>query len=680
MILKSTRKFQAGGNLSAKTEYVPMNFEWEDPSSKMRPQKALASTPVLEGQYDKYSNYKLTGLENDKLSLYNEIEGLKDKMKKGLSATYTQEAYDNDAKRLQNLVMVGVPDLAQKESRFKEVVSSSTPARGEFAINRDQAFVKDRTTGKFDLVTVDDLLTKKVTSKSGELMSRYEPQTVGTALEVRASDSEFTGRRGGKGEALENMLHSIQSSKDLSTQLKAAFTGIGTTTDTDTGLTTIGDAPVGELFNFLSDKMGVAPVEAGGQRAIESQTKKSNISQLTNAYNMLKGTLQSSGTDEVLKRSAIVSYLQEYGGKAQAPDYNQYVKKKVEEQLNNAMLSHLTESYGNSIQLKGKSGSTGGGGASGEGEGVADKTELNPISAAIAGPLVVDSWTPSDDIHKEGDKKLARALPVTSSEFKGIDLLTYNGYKDANANKYPKTAQYNTVMTNLAAGHDLSKNLFLGNVSNTPLSKLSDGSGISRAVLAPGTNPTIYHDVPVIRNTTTGQYGIAWDLMNSGIHKTAVENALKNKTTNPSGEKYGPVFEAALQAEYDKLAAVDPDIRKMGQVTIRKAIKYDMIVPDDPKGWFSTKDTAEEYKSMVGESSKVTDAGIKEYYKGLTQADDLAIKMKTSDDLFKVPVFSILSTNKELATLAANYYPSNKVSAGELERLNRESIVRTISQ
>lgn len=676
MILKSTRKFQAGGTMSAKTEYVPMNFEWEDPSNKMKSQKSLASTPVLEGQYDKYSNYKLSGLENDKQNLYTEIESLKSKMKSGLSPTYTREAYDNDAKRLQNLMSVGIPDLAQKEARYKEVVSSSTPARGELAINRDQAFVKDRTTGKFDLVTVDDLLTKKVT-KGGTLMSRYEPQTVGTALEARAGDAEFTGRRGGKGEALENMLHSIQSTKDLTTQLKAAFTGIGTTTDKDTGLTTIGDAPVGELFNFLSDKMGVPAEAAGGQRAIESETKKSNIGQLTSAYNMLKGTLQSSGTDEVLKRSAIVSYLQEYAGKPEAPDYNQYIKKKVEEQLNNAMMSHLTESYGNSIQLKGTAGAAGGS----TGEEVADKSELNPITAAIAGPLVTDEWTPGDDVHKTGDKKLARSLPVTSSEFKGNELLTYNGFKNADANKYPKTAQYNTVMTNLAAGHDLSKNLFLGNVSNTPLNKLSNGSGLSRAVLMPGTNQTIYHDIPVIFNKQTGQFGIAWDVMNSGIHKTAVDNAIANKKTNPAGEKAGPVFEAALEKEYDTLAARDEDIRKMGKITIRKAIKYDMIVPDDPKTFFGgTSEAAEEYKSMVGESTKVTDAGVKEYYKGLTQADDLAIKMKTSDDLFKVPVFSILSTNKELATLAANYYPSNKVSASELERLNRESIVRTISQ
>jgi len=674
MILKSTRKFQAGGTMSAKTEYVPMNFEWEDPSSKMKPQKALASTPVLEGQYDKYSNYKLSGLENDKQSLYTEIESLKDKMKSGLSPTYTREAYDNDAKRLQNLMTVGIPDLTQKEARYKEVVSSSTPARGELAINRDQAFVKDRTTGKFDLVTVDDLLTKKVT-KGGTLMSRYEPQTVGTALEARAGDAEFTGRRGGKGEALENMLHSIQSTKDLTTQLKAAFTGIGTTTDKDTGLTTIGDAPVGELFNFLADKTGVVAGTAGGQRAIESETKKSNIGQLTNAYNMLKGTLQSSGTDEVLKRSAIVSYLQEYAGKPEAPDYNQYIKRKVEEQLNNAMMSHLTESYGNSIQLKGKAGEAGGS----TGEEVADKSELNPITAAVAGPLVVDEWTAFDDVHGKADKKLARSLPVTSSEFKGIDLLTFNGYKNADANKYPKTAQYNTVMAQLAAGHDLGNNLFLGNVSNTPLNKLSSGSGLSRAVLAPGTNPTIYHDVPVV--VKDGKFGIAWDVMNSGIHKTAVDNAIANKKTNPAGEKSGPVFEAALQAEYDNLAKVDEDIRKMGKITIRKAIKYDMIVPDDPKTFFgSISDEATEYKSMVGESSKVTDAGIKEYYKGLTQAEDLIIKMKTSDDLFKVPVFSILSTNKELATLAANYYPSNKVSASELERLNRESVVRTISQ
>ncbi len=664
------RKLQAGGNISAKTEYVPTSFDWKAPQQLPTNDKSLDTRIVEKGRFDKYNDYKLDGLENDKQSLYGEIEGIKDRMKAGLNANYTRESFDADTTRLNKLLSVGISDLTQKEKRYKEVVTATTPAKGELAINNGQAFVRDLQTGKFDVVSVDHLLTKKVTNKKGELTSRYEPETVGTALEVRATDPEFTGRRGGKGDILENMLHSLQSTKDLTTQLKTTFAGIGTSTDKDTGVTTIGDVPAGDMYNFLSDKMGLPTEQSGGQRAIESETKKTNRGQLQNAYNLLKGTLQSSGMDEVLKRNAIVSYLNEYGGKAEAPDYQTYVSKKVDEQLNNAMLAHLTESFGNSISLKGKGGA--GAGAS----EAADKMELNPVTDALQGPLRVSKVTATDDTHKAGDIKQAREIPVTVSSFKAGDLLEYEGYKNATAYKLPKTAQYNTVMRELSDSDKLEDNLFLGNVKNTPVASMDNGNGLAQAVIAPGTNPVIYHDMPVIFNN--GKYGIAWDLLNSGVYKNATMVALKDKVRNPSGEQSGAAFESAMKTALDKLAEHDEDIRKLGEISIRKVVRYDMIIPDRGMGWFSMNESSKDYATLVGEATKVTDKGTIAFYDGLTNQKDLAVKAKRDNDLYRVPVFSVLAPNKTLHTLAAKWYPSNKISSAENERLVKESIVNTL--
>jgi len=662
------RKFQAGGNLSAKTEYVPMGIQWKDSQKLPASPKALDTKIIEEGKFDKYSNYKLEGLENDKQSLYAEIEGVKDRMKAGLSPKYTRESYDADATRLQKLITTGISDLTQKEKRYKEVVTATTSAKGELAINNGQAFVRDLQTGKYDVVSVDQLLTKKVTSKKGDLSSRYEPQTVGTALEIRATDPEFTGRHGGKGDILENMLHSLQSTKDLTTNLKAAFAGIGSSTDKDTDVTMVGGAPAGDMFNFLADKVGLPTEEAGGQRAITSETKKTNRGQLESAYNLLKSTLQSSGMDEVLKRNAIISYLSEYGGKPEAPDYQSYVSKKVDEQLNNAMLAHLTESFGNNIALKGKAGAAGGTGD----EETIDEMQLNPITATLSGPLRISHITPTDDIHEAGDKRRARDLPVTVSTFAAGDLLEYEGFKNAAAYKLPKTAKYNTVMKDLSDDQDLEHNLFLGNVNNTPIAKMNDGNGLSQAVLAPGTNPVIYHNMPVL---VSG--GIAWDLLNSGMYEKITEAALRHKK-NPAGEQSGAAFESAVHAIITDFAKTDKDIRDMGEINIRKVIRYDMIIPDDGEGFWGMASGSKEYASLVGEATKVKDKGTIAYYDGMTDNEDLAVKAPRGNDLYKVPVFSVLRTNKDLHTLAAKWYPSNKISSAENERLTRESIVNNL--
>ena len=186
MIIKKPKKFQAGGSLSAKTEYVPVEFKWDD-QSKMVSTKAdklnVAEAPL--GAMAQYNHYKLDGLESDKQSLYNEIEGIKSRMEGGITNEYTKEAYEADAKTLHRLLTVDLADQSQKEARYKEVQTAATNAKSDMAINNGQAFVYDVVSGKYDVVTVDKMLTQRATGKDGKMTSRYIPQTVGTALEVR---------------------------------------------------------------------------------------------------------------------------------------------------------------------------------------------------------------------------------------------------------------------------------------------------------------------------------------------------------------------------------------------------------------------------------------------------------------------------------------------------------------
>lgn len=657
MIIKFPRKFQAGGNLSAKTEYVPIDLRWENSSKDIQPSDQFRVAKEDLTADDKFDNYKLEGLNSDKQSLYNEIETVKARMSGGLSDTYTKEAYENDAKLLHRLVTVEVADQSQKESRFKEVQSAATAAKSDLAINNGQAFVLDLVTGKYDIVSVDKLLTQRASDKSGKKISRYIPQTVGTALEAREGDINFSGRQGGKGQQLEGILHSIQSTKDLQTQLKAAFSGVGSSGNKETNLETIGGVPVNELYNMVLEATGATTSGQGKTTmAITSDATRTNRSQLMNAYNLLKASADASGITETLKRNAYIAYMNEYGDKDKAPEYHSYVNEKVNEQLNNAMLAYLKENHADSLGLK----TVGSGSGSGSSSESKEKYDLNPVAIAMDMPAEPIEVFPSND---EAKKELKGRTIFNGAAFPDPSLFDDLGYKQADRDNLPKTVAFNTSMKNFSVNASLQGNLFLPNQHNTQVSELADGQGLTQAILYPGRSPVILHDMPVVQDRRTGKWGIAWDLLLDGKDKNDSTHA---KALKMAEDKVGvgaprAAFDKALAEVYNRLK-VDPKVGNLGDIKVRKVIKYDLVIPADPKSWGFYKSGTEKYKSMVTEPNKIKDPSIETIYEALiTPGKEGGMELDWDGDLYEMSAFSVMADNATLTDFGNRMYPANKI-------------------
>jgi len=668
MIIKFPRKFQAGGNLSAKTEYVPIDLKWEDTGKDIKPEEQFKVATENLSADDKYENYKLGGLSSDKQSLYTEIESVKERMKGGTNDSYTKEAYENDAKILHRLLTVEVPDATQQESRFKEIQTAVTPAKSDLAINNGKAFVLDLVTGKYDIVGVDKMLTQRASGKDGKKTHRYIPQTVGMALEAREGDTSFTGRRGGKGQELEEILHSIQSTKDLQTQLKAAFSGVGSSGDKETNLQSIGGAPANELYNMVLQATG-APTTGPGKTtmAITSDSVKTNKSQLMNAYNLLTASVQASGLGETLKRNAYIAYMNEFRDKDEAPNYHEYVNEKVNEQLNNAMLSYLRENYSDSLGLK-----TVGGGSGSSGESK-DKYELNHVNEALDMSGVPIEIFPSND---EAKKELKGRTIFNSTVFPDVTLFTRKGYEQANEDNLPRTVATNTVMANWAANGSLQGNLFLANQTSTQLSELANGQGLSQAVLYPGRAPMIIHDMPVVFNARDNTWSIAWSLLLDGkgkddsTHVKALKLA-EEMVGGPMAER--AVFDKALEVVYNRLK-LDPKVGNLGDIQIRKVIKYDLIVPANPKSFWGTyKSETDKYKSMITEPNIIKDKSMEQMYNALiTPAKEGGVELNIKGDLYEIPAFSVMAANTTLRNFSGMWYPSNKIETEKARQYSGE--------
>lgn len=671
MIIKNVKKFQAGGTITARNEFVPVDFRWADQSKAIdtKAKKMEVAAAPLDAM-SKYNHYKLDGLESDKSSLYNEIEGIKSRMEGGLSDNYTREAYENDAKTLHRLITVDLADQSQKESRYKEVQTVATNAKSDMAINNGQAFVMDVVSGKYDIVPVDKMLTQRATGKDGKTTIRYIPQTVGTALEIRESDPGFTARHGGKGQLLENILHSIHSTKDLQSALKTAFSGVGITGTQDTNLESIGGAPVGELYNMVAEAMGktIDPTTGNSLLATTSQSNKTNRSQLNSAYQLLRSSAEASGIGEVLRRNAYISYMNEYGDKSEAPNYQDYVNRKVDEQLNNAMLSYLRENHGESLGVKTIKG---GGKGEGTGDGSAgDKYELNSITEAVDMPA-------GDSNIQLADK---RDLIVPATSINDPSLFNFKGNEYAAANKLPKTLIRNSVVLAMSTKDILRNNVLLPNAENTKLSDLADGEGLNKAVLAEGSLPTVFHSMPVFEKE--GKMNIAWDLMTDGAPgKPSTWDTIVQKATKlANGETTGVNFDNALVQVLNEVRKFDDRLDKMGKLMVRKVIRYDVLVPVDPKGFLNIfyRKESDPYKALVTEVDKASPTE-KMFWKEMTKSGEKGEEMEYSGDIYKIPVFSVLAPNTTLRNKSAQWYPTNKIemSAARLYAGEKQAQQRT---
>lgn len=640
---------QSGGSLSARTENVPIDVAWGDVGKDMRSIPA-ANLPKTDSRlYEKFGGLNLQGLESDKTIMYDEIEGLKGKLEQGIGEGYSREQYDADVKRLRRLVTVGVSGLKQKETRFKEVMVSAAQAKGDLAIQGGMAFVQDNTNGSYKVVPVAELLQEKV-DVEGKKVNRYKPQTVGTAIEQRASNPELHGFTGGQGEAVEGILSSIRSTANIQDQIKKAFATTGFSVDQQTGMKSFAGVPGNTLADYMDALVGGKNTEAMSKF---TQKNKSNMDNLMNAKAALESTLASSGLLDGLQRQAYGEYIAQYGETDKGPEPEKWVEDRVESLINNHMLMYLRQETANGQTASGRSG----GSSSSGGEG---KYENNPGTFGLTLPDGgVKKFSAVNNKDESGSNYSVDTYTSTIEDFG----LFSNAYKDG---KRP-SINNNAVVHNFASGNDLKRNLVTATSDNVPLDRLGKGKsgGLNRAMLDESSTPTIMHSM-LTYEKPDGTMGIAWDIMSNRNFVTMQETVKKqfaNANRPATGDDYNRKLLSLIQSN-PRLWGENSNVKGL---QFRKVIGYDVLMPLDLEYWWGVdRGEADAYRKIADNGSLVKDTyKIAEYKKAMESAKDENDGLARGEDLYSLTVYSILNPDETINSTLSQHYKSNKITESE---------------
>lgn len=655
---------QIGGSVSPKTEYVPLDLSWNDIGKDMRSTPASQVPKADLRGLDRYNNYQLEGLESDKTLMYDKIEGLKTKLMGGTNENYSKEQYNADVQRLRKLVTVGLSGLKQKEARFRDVTTAASPARGDLAINNGKAFVQDRDTLEYEVVDVSTMLNDKVDGKL-----RYTPQTVGTALEQRASNRSFNAFEG-KGEQLEGILRSIVSSKDISDRIKKAFTGLGHVTEQEDGTR----AFMGVNGNDLQEYMDAIVSGDTSKYSKQKSKHKTNEPNLRRAYETLLSSMDASGIKSGLQRNAYGEYISMFGDDPNAPDAQDWVSNRVNQTMYNHMMAYLKDEglTSSSIGTSGSSGST------------KEPTRLwDPIARTLNLAESTQQFTPS--VSEEGKTippQSFKVVPFTDAHkiFNNIGLDT--AFKSGK----PESVANNSMIKEFAAGNNLSKNMFLNTDDNIPLDEVGEDKkgGIKRAMLHPESTPTMMHNVLVYKDKSTRQYGIAWDLFEKARYNdTVLVTAAAALTENPdmTTEEYNDIVNKAV---FDLLESVEGrkafgDRYDNYEFGFRNVINYDVLVPLNTEGWFGwDKDDANNYREL----EQGTEAESYEDDYNLAMSGEEGKKgegLQGGEKLHKLKVYSVAAPDDKFLTQAFQIYKKDEKDISEIKRIikaNRQQALK----
>lgn len=638
---------QLGGSMSPETEYVPLDLTWKDVGTEVRstPEARLPKAD-LRG-LDKYTNYQLDGLESDKAFMYDKIENLKTKLEQGPGEGYSREQYNADLRRLRNLVTVGVSGLKQKEARFRDVTTSAAPARGDLAINNGKAFVTD-SSGNYSIVPVEEMMTAK--DEKGNL--KYTPQSVGSALEHRASNMSFHGYGTGSGEQLEELLRSIVSSSDVEKRIKSAFTGVGKSVQSQSGVPLYMGQSGNSLVDFLETQMYGNTEE----KKTFKQKNSSNYENLKHAYNAFMSTAESSGIMEALKRNAYGEYMAQFGSTKNRPDAEKWVEGRVQNRLNSTMLSYLKDE-----------GATGASGSGGSGSGKNDlEVNVNQLSLALAKSDVKRS--PTTIYGHDGEPY---DIETNISSINDSSLFDNNeGMIRARQSRTEESIAKNSILKDITAGNSLKKNMVIASVDNIPLDELSeDGSGgLDTAMLDPDFVPQIMHNVLTYRKQD-GSYGIAWDLTDEANRIKAIEEEqIKNKsrtTRMTDAELLEYIKDTDMYKENDEY-----QLPSAG-VNFRKVLHSKVWIPINERGFLNimTKSYTTPFKEMLYKTDINSDRNRKRYEQLMVMPensiwnDDNPLNSAT---LHSFNTFSVLDIDTKITTIADQYYKSNKKSREDI--------------
>lgn len=639
---------QSGGSLSARTENVPIDVAWGDVGKDMRSIPA-ANLPKTDSRlYEKFGGLNLQGLESDKAIMYDEIEGLKGKLEQGIGEGYSREQYDADVKRLRRLVTVGVSGLKQKETRFKEVMVSAAQAKGDLAIQGGMAFVQDTTNGSYKVVPVTELLQEKV-DVEGKKVNRYKPQTVGTAMEQRASNPELHGFTGGQGEAVEGILSSIRSTANIQDQIKKAFATTGYSVDQQTGMKSFAGVPGNTLADYMDALVGGKNTEAMSKF---TQKNKSNMNNLMNAKAALESTLASSGLLDGLQRQAYGEYIAQYGETDKAPEPEKWVGDRVESLINNHMLMYLRQETANGQTASGRSGSSGSSGSEG-------KYENNPGTFGLQ--LPDGGLKRFSAVNNKGDSGSNYTVSTYTSTIED-DKLFNESYR---AGRRPAISNNSTVH-DFASGSDLKKNLFIATNDNVPLDKLGKGKtgGLNRAMLDPDSSPVIMHSMLTYDNN--GSKGVAWDIM-SNPNFITMQKTVQQQFEKANQPASGDAYNAALLRLVQKNHGLFGGKQAVDGLQFRKVVGYDVLIPLDLKYWWGVeRGEADSYRKIADNGSLVSDPyKVAEYRAAMESSKDADDAFGRGEDLYSVRAYSILNPDETINTVLSQHYKSNKITEGE---------------
>lgn len=591
MILRK-KKFQLGG---AMTEYVPIDLRVTDKSGMVQPSRGSGGVGASRGRAPAVTANpldKAKALKSDREALRNEIEATKTAIQNGMTSggegfTKTDE-YKSLSQHLRTLTTTGVANLESNKNKYAQVYQATKKAAeaGDIAMLGDKVFVLDNSTGAYDIVD-RTTAAKSMTKVHGKDMIRFVPQTVATALNVRADDPTFS--LSGRGGELEAMIRSVKDSNTLNTSMNAAFKGTGYSKDMSTSIVTDqGDVDINDLLKYSSE------MDSSPQK---QQATRGNQAALEAARQTFAGVLEGPMRD-ALRDKAWYQYYKQYAGKPNAPEAKGWVESTVDKQINQTMQKYLRTEYSDKLKA-GDSGEDGGQDLS---KVTVNVNKVDKAFYAPTGSIPLENKKILDELEKkEGNKdRFTGILHIGASPIAGIE-------KEYNAEfpEGPKTLQ-NSYFTDQLVGSDMNWTLPDG----TPFNKI--GSGAAMAVKSNKSPITILHKVPMIKDPKTNRYSIAWDLMNEYTTFDAKVQEKEQATIHYLIQEKKLSKEQAVEAAASQSATIAKEVAKeMGlsnadHVVLRTAAMMEVLMPSseidsEHEGMFTsdtTKDDETHYEKM----------------------------------------------------------------------------------
>lgn len=642
MILqKNNKKMQLGGGLTTEIGYTPIGIPTNDVSNLVQPTGPINIPKEDVSMYNKFSGVIPNGLESDKLEYYNRVQKLKDEIMQGFSNNVSEEDYKTRIRELDFLTTSGASQLKEKEARFKELQNTANKAKGDVAYYEGKALVYDNLEKKYALVGTEEIAKKAITYKDGKKAPRYQLQTVGQALELRATNKDLHGLSGGIGDDVEQVLHSITGVGNAINNIRSAFKSVGYSKITDSDLVKIGGAETSDLASYLESIITNSPEKLVTKDVISKNMVKSNADQLESARKSLNNIISNSDK-EALKGQALTEYMQKYSNVDNPPNVNDWIEARTNYYINDIMLSYLKEENLSGVGKPYNSGSKGGGSE--------QNTNTNPLKQSLQGATKTKE-TLSPKLLGDDDKKAPYfSLSVTTLP---DDFLFQNVKEEGNI------VRKNRGIATLSAG-DLENNLILPVEDNTQLTDI-ESDILDNSALMPGRQSSVYHNVPVFKDSRD-RWNIAWDLAKSPTYTEIVSKVVQE---DPNMDM--TTFRNRMSYELSK--SNDPEILKImgssGNIQFRSVARYTLAVGVNAQPWNSeaTKGRlkGKSYeKFFLGDKHKLSnDQSEMEKY-GWTN------KAKKAKELYEIPVYSVLRPYHELETLSNQFYKTDTSPVGEI--------------